>query len=275
MRRASRTATTAAFARAALTGRVCDDPLARRFLPAWLRAAAWLLRFAPPLLWLARWLIDRFERGVFLYIPCRTAYVDRAVREARDAGIDQVVVLGAGYDSRAWRLAADGARFFELDHPRTQQRKRALLDRVGGEAPAMAPVDFESDDLAAALGAVGFDRDRPALLIWEGVTMFLTPRAVRDTLGDLRELAAPGSRLVLDFNYPSRKTLGCSAAGALGEPCRFSAGPGDAGALLRGASFEPIDSAGPEQLRARFLDGGLARRHTRQPSFLVTAERRA
>jgi methyltransferase (TIGR00027 family) len=274
MRRASRTATTAAFARAALSGRVCDDPLARRFLPAWLRALAWLVRFAP-LLWLARWLIDRLERGVFIYIPCRTAYIDRAVREARDAGIDQVVVLGAGYDSRAWRLAGDGVRFYELDHPHTQQRKRALLDRVGGVPPAMAPVDFESDDLGAALGAVGFDRSRPALWIWEGVTMFLSPRAVRETLGELRELAAPESRLVVDFNIPRPRTLGCTAAGALGEPCRFAADPDKAAAQLGAAGFTAVDTAGPGELRDRFLSGRIARRHTRQPSFLMTAELRA
>jgi methyltransferase (TIGR00027 family) len=243
-------------------------------LPVWLRAAAWLVRFTP-LLWLARWLIDRLERGVFVYIPCRTAYVDRAVREARAAGIDQVVVLGAGYDSRAWRLAGGGVRFYELDHPHTQRRKRALLDRVAGEPPAMAPVDFESDDLAAALSAVGFDRGRPALLIWEGVTMFLSPRAVRATLAELRDLAAPGSRLVCDFNYPRPRTLGCSAAGALGEPCRFAADPGDATAQLDAAGFAAIDTAGPDQLRDRFLDGRLRRRHTRQPSFLMTAELRA
>lgn len=278
MRRASRTATTAAFARAVLTGRVCDDPLARRFLPAWLRAVAWLVRFAP-LLWLARALIDRLERGVFIYIPCRTAYVDRAVREALAAGIDQVVVLGAGYDSRAWRLGGDGVRFFELDHPVTQRRKRALLwrslGRAGGDAPAMAPVDFESDDLGAALSAVGFYRTRPALVIWEGVTMFLSPRAVRETLAVLRDLVAPGSRLVLDFNYTRPRTLGCSAAGALGEPCRFSTDPEAAARQLRVAGFAPLDTAGPDQLRDRFLDGDLARRHTRQPSFLMTAERRA
>jgi methyltransferase (TIGR00027 family) len=224
----------------------------------------------PLLLWFALRIGDRLERGVGAYIPLRTAYIDDEVTRAARADLTQIVILGAGYDSRPWRLAHRRLRFFEVDHPATQRHKRAAITRIGLHARStLVPVDFGTDDLSARLCASGFDRTRPTLFIWEGVTMFLPPAAVRETLVSIRSLAAPGSRMVADFNYPKADTLGCSAARALGEPCRFSLEPEDATALL---GMHVVEVAGADVLRRRYLIGTrFARRHRAQPSFLVTA----
>lgn len=270
---ASITAVTATTARAAFCGRVSTDFLARLFLARPLRAFAWLLRTVPLLLRLLLRVGDWLERGVGAYIPLRTAYIDDAFNAAVAAGIDQIVILGAGYDSRALRFAHRRLRFFEVDHPATQARKQAALVRQRLHSTAiLVPVDFAADDLHTALLERGFDSSRPALFIWEGVTMFLRPAAVRETLGSVRSLAARGSRMVVDFNYPKADTLGCSAARALGEPCRFSVEPEDAAALL---DMDVVEIAGADVLRRRYLIGTpFARRHSAQPSFLVTASLR-
>ncbi|MEO6773708.1 MAG: class I SAM-dependent methyltransferase [Kofleriaceae bacterium] len=270
MDRPSLTALTATTARAAWYGRLANDSFAWRFLGRGLRAIAWLLRHVPLLLALAVRIGDWIERGVGAYIGLRTAYIDDAVEAAAASGISQIVILGAGYDSRAWRLAHPGVRYFEIDHPATQARKQARLAQLALPAQAvMIPVDFAVDDLASALVAGGFDRDRPALFVWEGVSMFLSPAAVRATVAAVRGLACGGSRFVADFNYPKRDTVGCAAARALGEACRFSLAPAMAAAFLE---LEVTELAGAELLRERYLQGSrFARRHRTQPSFLVTA----
>ena len=279
MLRPSLTAITATTARAAWEGRIAHDQLARRFLGRGLRALVWLLRHVPFLLALALRIGDWIERGVATYIGLRTAYIDDAVVRAADEGIAQIVILGAGYDSRAWRLARPALRFFEIDHPATQARKRARLARL--ELPAraaMVAVDFAVDPLGPALVAAGFDPARPALFVWEGVSMFLSPAAVRTTTAAVRALAAPGSRIVADFNYPKPDTMGCTAARMLGEACRFSLSPATAAEFLeldaegRRGDIAVTELAGAELLRERYLRGTrFARRHRAQPSFLVTA----
>jgi len=268
--RPSVTALTATTARAAWYGRLANDKLARRFLGLGLRAIAWLLCHVPLLLALAVRIGDWIERGVGAYIGLRTAYIDDAVDAAAASGIAQIVILGAGYDSRAWRLARPGVRFFEIDHPVTQARKQARLAQLSLPArAAMIPVDFAFDALAPALVAGGFDPGRPALFVWEGVSMFLAPAAVRSTVAAVRALACRGSQLVADFNYPKPDTVGCAAARVLGEACRFSLAPSMAAGFLE---LEITELADAELLRDRYLRGnGFARRHRTQPSFIVTA----
>jgi methyltransferase (TIGR00027 family) len=137
-----------------------------------------------------------------------------------------VVLLGAGYDSRAYRLAAvRSARVFEVDHPATQATKRALVERrVPAERRAhvrFVAVDLLRDDLAAALRGAGFGDGRPtaagvgegslgdvggrAVVVWEGVTNYLTAEAVDATLRRLAGLLASGSHVV--FTYVDRRAL--------------------------------------------------------------------
>jgi methyltransferase (TIGR00027 family) len=190
--RRSRTAQGVAAERAVLDEMgVLDDPLARGMLTPSMAAIAWGMRHGPH-----RWA----ARSVTLAgLAARVLWVDAQVASALDAGIDQVAVIGAGYDSRAWRFRRDRVRFFELDHAATQQDK---VRRAPGPGPTYVEADLRADDAAEALLEHGFDASRPALFVVEGVTMYLAEEVVRDQLGHLAKAGAAGSRLVVDFFPP-------------------------------------------------------------------------
>jgi methyltransferase (TIGR00027 family) len=133
----------------------------------------------------------------------RTRMIDDLVREAIRTGARQVVLLGAGFDSRAYRLPeASGIAVFEVDHPATQRAKRERLMPRLARPPAnvrFVEVDFERDNLERALADAGFDAKAPSLAIWEGVVSYLTESAVEANLAVLARLLAPGSRLIVTY----------------------------------------------------------------------------
>ena len=138
----------------------------------------------------------------------RMLAVDAAVDEAvMSAHVSTVVVVGAGYDTRAWRLESlRGRRVIEVDHPATQAEKRAQL---GATEEALAAVDFvgldlASHDLDAALDDVGHDADRPTVWLWEAVVPYLEAVAVDATLDVLRRRSAVGSRLLMTTVTPDQ-----------------------------------------------------------------------
>jgi methyltransferase (TIGR00027 family) len=134
-------------------------------------------------------------------LAARVLWFDAQVVAALEAGVPQIAVIGAGYDSRAWRFGRIGVRFFELDAGPTQADKRA-----GAPGPELAPIYVEADlrmqSAAAALRENGLDQSRPVLFVVEGVTMYLDERIVRDQLSELAVGSAPGSRLAVDFVPP-------------------------------------------------------------------------
>jgi methyltransferase (TIGR00027 family) len=146
---------------------------------------------------------DRHFADMELWIALRTAYLDRHVSHlTAERGVNQVVVLGAGFDTRAARLARPGVRFFEVDHPDTQAEKRTRLAALSGYpmgAASFVSCDFESgQDFAAQLAAAGFDAAAPAVILWEGVAAYLTEDAVRATLGRVAAAFDPGTVLYFD-----------------------------------------------------------------------------
>jgi methyltransferase (TIGR00027 family) len=151
----------------------------------------------------------------------RTVAIDDAIRGAPHA---QLVILGAGLDGRAWRMAElRDAVVFEVDHPDSQRDKR---DRVGALAQAardvrFVAVDFERDSLDDALAKAGHDRAVATTWVWEGVVMYLTPEDVEATLAIIERRSAPGSRLVVAYTSPA---LVSALAGyflrRIGEPLR-------------------------------------------------------
>lgn len=145
--------------------------------------------------------VDRFLADRELWVAVRTAWLDQEVRRGIAAGIRQVVVLGAGLDTRAARLAAPGVRFFEVDHPASQADKLARLRLVAGypvDAATYVECDFEHHDFLERLQGKGFDAGEPAVVTWEGVTMYLNETAVRHTLGRIAFGCEPHSVLLFD-----------------------------------------------------------------------------
>ena len=159
------------------------------------------------------------------YLAARTSFFDRMVVAAIGRGVRQIVVGAAGYDGRALRYAKPGVRGFEVDHPATQRDKRERLARLGITAPQVRFVeaDFTRDPLAERLLAAGLDPAAPSLFLLEGVAVYLEPAVLEAVLGQLRQVAAPGSRLVIsvslsrDHDEGSRARFQASVA-AMGEP---------------------------------------------------------
>lgn len=176
------------------------------------------LRFPPMELWLA----------------LRVAYFDRLIDLAIDRlSARQIVLLGAGYDTRAARLPRAGVRFFEVDHPATQSAKRerlAGLDGYPADAATYVACDFERDDPVDRLAASGFAAHEPALVIWEGVVAYLTEAVVRATAIRLATGFDPRTLLAFDFlgkNHATGARLkpadldSRALVGELGEPIRY------------------------------------------------------
>lgn len=220
---ASRTAMMVAAYRARATARpepVCNDPWAGAL--AGDEGAALAERF------------DAKFGHMELWIALRVAFLDMQVRHyTADRGVGQVVVLGAGLDTRAARLARDGVRFYEVDHPSTQAHKREVLATLDGypvDAPAYVACDFERDDLFTQLRGAGFDSAAPAVIVWEGVVPYLTEDAVRGTARDIAATCEPSSVLFFDFlgkrmaggaNIRDKDKDTRNYVDDLGEPIRF------------------------------------------------------
>ena len=140
-------------------------------------------------------------------IALRTAAIDNAVRDAIAGGAAQLVILGAGYDGRAWRLPElTGVKVFEVDHPATQTDKRAHAAElpVANGIVSFVSIDFERESLGAVLERAGHDRSAPTCWIWEGVVMYLTRAAMRATLTDIAGRSAPGSTLIVNYHTVHR-----------------------------------------------------------------------
>lgn len=179
-------------------GRLVEDPAAARFLSRRLRAVTLAARLSPLRRLLVAY-IDRRWPGPRLSGVVRTHVIDDLVRGAIRGGCAQLVLLGAGYDTRATRLPeAASVPVFEVDHPATQARKRAAL----GTTPAnvrYVPVDFEHDSLLEALTGAGLDPARRSCVVWEGVFSYLSADAIDLTLAALVRACAPGSVVVLTY----------------------------------------------------------------------------
>jgi methyltransferase (TIGR00027 family) len=185
----SRTAQGVLAERALLTDMgVLDDPYAHRMLAPSMAAVFGFVR---------HWPYRVRARSVTLAgLATRVLWIDAQVTSALDAGTTQVAVIGAGYDSRAWRLARDGVQFFELDHGATQKDKK---QRAPGPGPTYVEADLTTQSAAETLLEHGLDASRPTFFVLEGVTMYLTEEIVRRQLGDLRSSSGAGSRFAADF----------------------------------------------------------------------------
>jgi methyltransferase (TIGR00027 family) len=260
---ASRTAEYMALFRAledarSATARRISDPFARAFVNPRLRAAA-ALGAVPVVGDLVRGYIDRRWPGARTSAVARTRFIDERAEAAIAAGIQQIVLLGAGFDSRPYRLPGwDRVTVFEVDHPDTQARKRRLLGAVASRV-RFVPVDFDRDAVEAVLETAGYDHDRPTLFIWEGVTNYLTERAVDGTLRWCAQ-AAPSSRIV--FTYVHRGVLDdpgsffgtarlFAALAASGERWTFGLDPARVASFLVARGLQLDEDVGAEEYRRR------------------------
>lgn len=151
---------------------------------------------------------DAITKGIYGAQICRTRYIDDAAVAALAKGIDQVVILGAGLDTRPYRLPGiERVKVYEIDLPAVQADKKRKIERHLGKLPGhvtFVPIDFDTQTLEAVLTGTTFDRSRPGLFIWEGVTQYISEDGVRQTL-DYVGKCAPGSSIV--FTYVLRSVI--------------------------------------------------------------------
>lgn len=151
---------------------------------------------------------DAIMSGIYGAQICRTRFIDEAVEQALSRGIGQVVILGAGLDTRPYRLAEmERVKVFEVDLPSVQEVKKKRLHKLFHRLPGhvtFVPIDFDRESLETAFAGTAFDRSSQAVFVWEGVTQYLTEEAVRRTLAFI-EASSPGSELF--FTYVLRSVI--------------------------------------------------------------------
>ena len=184
--------------------RICNDTYAAWFLPG--RLMDVVDRNQQIRQTVETW-ENRFP-GIVNSILARTRFIDDCLEAAIGEGIRQLVILGAGYDTRVLRFGAlrDKVAVFELDHLETQRIKlQRIQAQVGADLPHVRfiPIDFSEDNLGEKLFAQGYDAQLKTFFIWEGVTYYLPGAAVDGTLAFIRRYAGRGSSVVFDYFPPS------------------------------------------------------------------------
>jgi methyltransferase (TIGR00027 family) len=245
--------------------RLFDDPYALEFVQDPRFRA---LCRAGPVGRLSLTLLDRRFPGMTGEIILRNRYWDEVLDGALADGVEQIVLLGAGYDSTALRRRlADGVRVYEVDSPPTQEAKRRTMERRGIAAPdhvTFVPCDFEVHRVADRLAETGFDAGGRSAVAWLGVSYYLTDEALRWALADLASLAAAGSRLVMDYMDGAVIDGTTPHVGAVravrsvesrGEPYRFGTTPEGIRALLDEFGFELRTHLRLDELAARYGNG--------------------
>ena len=243
--------------------RLFEDPFAELFLRPPFRFLLLVSR-AGRLRALVNHSIDVAGPGARSSAIARTRFIDDAVRSALDDGVQQIVILGAGFDCRAYRMPGmERIRVFEVDHPDTLAEKRRRLGMVLPSAPdhvRFVETDFNQHQLAAAMERSGYDAGSRTCFLWEGVTNYLTDSAI-DAGFRWFATARPGSMVI--FTYVDRKVLTepetfYGAPGHLrrfqriGEPWTFGFDPADLGAYLAVRGLHLVEDVGAVEYRARY-----------------------
>lgn len=263
----SRTAESVCFIRASdqrrpPDERIVDDPYARLFLSTLYRAALTTLEATGRLGERA----EEFSPGLMSYVLTRHRFIDDHLLKALNEGaVEQVVILGAGYDTRAYRLkeALGDRTVYELDFPATGQRKAHIVSR--SDLPQANVVRLEIDFLSQTIDEVllqgGFQQNTPTFFVWEGVSMYLTREAVKSNIQRMRKLGGSGSQLAMDYWFlldapdvsSTAYRMTPNLLHLLGEPITLSLHPEDAPDFLRREGAELLDLADPKALQSRYI----------------------
>jgi methyltransferase (TIGR00027 family) len=206
----------------------------------------------------------------YFWVNARTHHMDALLVEALSTGATQVVNLGAGFDSRAYRFRErfPQARFFELDLPAMIGAKRERVVKIFGAVPdwvVLVPTDFTTRPLDEVLRDAGYDRTQRTFFIWEGVTMYLPEAANLSTLRFIRSGSASGSSVVYDYVldmalrpdgggiYGAKSTAAYLAS--VGEPLLTGWNQRQAAAIATHEGLVVVSDIGPAELTARYLTG--------------------
>lgn len=257
----SRTAQAIAAARA-VGLRGLHDPIAPRVLSDGRRRLVQALRRTIESSPTGETVVNTLTAGLAGHAALRMHAVDRAVLAGLAQGCRQVVVVGAGFDTRAWRLRElTGCHVVEIDLPGTQAVKQRRLDGLASVTPVVfAPADLSDDRLERVLASTGHDAEQPTVWVWEAVAPYLPREAVRATVDAIAARSAAGSHLAMTVARP--ELIGSGPVSALlspaarglfagiGEPLRSTYDDDAATELLTSAGFRDVEVSGPEDWAA-------------------------
>lgn len=201
----------------------------------------------------------------------RTTYGDSLFCQALLGKRAQIVILGAGYDTRAYRFAElnSSTTIFEVDAPQTQKRKRAILEEKGIETPHQLTFvghNFKDGGLMEELGVAGYSRELPTLFVWEGVSCYLPKEAVRSLLIAVGTKSAPGSLLFFDYLTEEQQSF------YENEPFKFWISQDELTTLIETYGLSAVDHVTPEKMEQHFLaleDGTVVEKAVPFFSFLL------
>lgn len=245
--------------------RLFDDPFAFKLLPFGWQVLVRLL-FLPGLRGVVLSLRERLLPGSLGAILCRTRYIDDLLKRYLNEGIEQVVILGAGFDSRAYRiLGMDQVHVFEVDLPGTRNLKQIRVEKVLGTVPrnvTLVGMNFEEQNLDDILLSGGFQKGRKNLFIWEGVTQYISAEAVNNTLEFVTLVSEVESAIVFTYvrkelidglGFPEVYRPFLSFARGVGSPLIFGLDPSELGQFLAARGLKLIDDVGAAEYQELYL----------------------
>jgi methyltransferase (TIGR00027 family) len=264
----------------------CPDAMAADFLGGF-NVTTLAKRRATRRLWL--WGANRKLPGAYTYEIARAKFIDEVVLDEAAAGLDELILLGAGLDSRPYRLAEQlrGVRVFEVDHPASLESKRARLRRLYGREPehvAFAAVDFNRDDLGAALAEAGHEHSARTLIVWSGVSMYLPEDGIADVLSWVGGHDSPPASIVFDAVWAgaidgSRDYFGAAEirrqVAELDEPLRWGIPEGRVEETLERFGLRSERVVSGEELWAAYLTRSDGTLHERPYGFGALLHARA
>jgi methyltransferase (TIGR00027 family) len=241
--------------------RICYDPYAVKFLN-------------PLFYFINTGYAERSGPGVQGFLVARARFMDDILQDCLDQSLQQLVILGAGYDSRAYRFEqlTQEVRVFEVDHPTTQRVKINKVRKVFGKLTAHVSyvnIDFNTQTLEQRLPEYGYDERLNTLFIWEGVVMYLTQQAVDDTLSFICHHSPPSSQVIFDYIYTAllEGTVRHGEVSRMrrvrrfsGEGLTFAIPEGTVQEFLEKRGFTHVVDISSQDLHDRYFTGPNARR---------------
>ena len=212
-------------------------------------------------------IVRRMLPGTYEWVVARTFFLDDQFRGPLEENYDQIINLGAGFDSQSYRFAdmIGDTVVFELDLPEPQRIKRELLEERGVLIPdnlRYVPIDFNTDDLLEKLKDAGFQEDKRNLFIWEGVTEYLTEEAIDSTLAFIKHHSGKGTRIAFTYIYRSavedRKTFYGSKeivdrVAKNGEPYQYGIKENEIESFLTERGYSLVSHHTAEDLEKKYL----------------------
>jgi methyltransferase (TIGR00027 family) len=239
------------------------DYMAILFLSRKYKIMVWLLRIVQKI---GKGFLERSAPGFYWYFQVRTKHLDAILERAINTGIEQLVILGAGYDSRPYRFKEklNGIRVFEVDFPGTLSSKKQKLLKLYRSLPnhvKYIPIDFNAQSIKDVLVESGYEADKKTFFIWEGVSYYLPNKSFDAVLEFVAKNSLPSSSIAFDYAILSFIEGDYSTYGAkkladtwkkMGEPGLSGIEDGATDCFLRERGLSIISDFGSDKLEQIF-----------------------